>query len=171
LGLVVLTSQRGGIADFSPDTLETRSRSERTIFGTGIPIYRSEYDTQHYRIPKFLIDEGFVTPQPNETNLWIPLFHCNESWKDGYSALHYAIGRNPERVMDWSLKNRACAELYWSEGFELLRSPHRVDRQAGEEILRRCQRMDNIVEMRQVILEIKMAGMSDWLSRDGEYQR
>ncbi len=95
-----------------------------------------------------LIEEGFVTPQPPTNDRWEPVFHWNDGWKDGYGELHRVFHRNQDQIIEWSRSNREVAQIYWSEGFRLLRSDKDVDVAAGREILRACWRNSTAEELR-----------------------
>ena len=152
---VLLTSTRGGLGDFSPHTLEYRTQSERTIFATDIPIYRSGYEPVENALLTMLIEDGFVSPQPAETDRWEPLFHWNDSWRDGYGPLYDIFHRHRDQIIEWSHNNQECAEVYWSEGFRLLRSNNKTDVMAGQSILNFCWRITDPAEMRKTIQQIK----------------
>jgi len=155
IATVLVTSDRGGLARFSPHTLEYRIQSERTFFATGIPFYRSNYKLVNNPLVAMLIDDGFVSPQPDKNRRWQLVFHWNDSWRDGYGPLYDIFHRHRNRIIEWSRNNRECAEIYWSEGFRLLRSDNTIDVTAGEVILNFCWRIDNPEEMRKTIQQLK----------------
>ena len=155
IGTALLTSNRGGLAHFSPHTLEYHTQSERTFFATGIPFYRSAHERVDDPLVALLIDDGFVSPQPDKNGRTELIFHWNDSWRDGYGALYDIFHRHRDQIIEWSRNNRECAQIYWSEGFRLLRSNDRIDIETGRDILRHCWRIDNVDEMRKTIKELK----------------
>lgn len=98
-----------------------------------------------------LIADGFVSPQPDPGGRWEPIFHWNESWRDGYGMLYYILDRDSDKTIKWSRENRKCAEIYWSEVFRLLRSNNKADIATGHSILRDCWGIENVDEMRKTI--------------------
>jgi hypothetical protein len=150
-----LSSQRGGLAHFSPHTLEYRTQSERTFFATGIPFYRSNHKQVDNPLVAMLIDDGFVSPQPDKTGRWELIFHWNNSWRDGYGPLYNIFHRHRDEIIKWSRNNRECAQIYWSEGFRLLRSNNTMDVAAGQAIIDSCWRINDPDEMRKSIQQIK----------------
>lgn len=156
VGLIFLTSDRGGMADFNPYSLETRSRRERTFFGSDTRFYLSEYEYRTPPLMQFLVDEGFVSPQPRREGHWIPFIRWNTKRRPGYLLLQrvfntHDLPENPDDYVPWSLQHRECAELYWSEGFRLLRSKNKKDVITGAHLLYDCRKIENINEMRQSI--------------------
>lgn len=154
--IIVLTSQRGGLSYFSPHSLRNHFQSERTILALGVPIYRSRPERVDNPLIEMLIAEGFVKPQaPPGHERKIGVFHWNETWRDGYGPLYDVLIRNRDAIIQWSRQNPQCAEIYWSESFRLLRSSNPVDSLAGQEILQRCWRIDDVNEMRETIKSLK----------------
>jgi hypothetical protein len=151
VAVVVLTSHRGGRAYFSPHTLEYLTQTERTIFATGIPFYRSRLERVENPVVAMLIEDGFVSRQPDKNGHWELIFHWNEAWHDGYGQLYDIFSRHRDAIVDWSRKNPECAKIYWSEGFRLLRSDNPEDVIAGGYLLRECWRIDDPEEMRKTI--------------------
>ncbi|MCZ7647118.1 MAG: hypothetical protein M5U26_17985 [Planctomycetota bacterium] len=121
--IVTCTSMRGGIEYFNPQTLAIKSQSERTIYATEIPVYRSPYAPVHHALIDFLIEQGWVTPQVNTSDCWELVYHWNEAWKDGYGPWYDVLYRDHDELLQWSLDHPDCAKVYWTEGFRLLRSP------------------------------------------------
>jgi hypothetical protein len=119
--LIAVTSHRGGRAYFSPHTLEYRVQSERTIYATGVPIYRSAYRSVDHPLIEMLVTEGFVSPQAGDADRWEVIFHWNDSWRDGYGPL-YDLFRRRNEVIEWSRAHPEVAQIYWAEGFRYLRS-------------------------------------------------
>lgn len=152
---VLLTSDRGRRGEFSPYTLEYRIQTEHTFFGTGVPFHRSSYRSADHPLVEVLINEGFVTPQPDRGNHWELIFHWNDSWRDGYGGLYYVFFRDREQIIEWSRNNRECAQLYWSEGFRLLRSDDAWDAEVGCEILNSCWRYSDLDELTSAMHQIK----------------
>jgi len=158
IALLILTSQRGGLTYFSPDSLECHAQSERTIFATGIPFYRSNY-TRYDDNPliAYLVREKFVSPQPEVPGRWQLISHWNESWRGGYADMYRILVRYRKESIEWSENNRACAEIYWSEAFHYLRSNNRKDVNLGHAILSQCRVIDDLDEMRAAIQQLKSA--------------
>jgi hypothetical protein len=155
VGASLLASHRGGLAQFSPYTLEYCTQSERTFFATGIPFYRSNRERIENPLVAMLIEDGFVSPQPDRNDRWELIFHWNDKWRDGYGPLYDVFHRHRDEVILWSRNNRECASIYWSEGFRLRRSSNTMDVAAGKSILNHCWRITDPEEMRKTIQQIK----------------
>ena len=153
--LIYLTGTRGGLAEFSPYTLECRFQSEFTV-GFGMwPVYRSAPREHSNEMIAFLLEEGFVTPVQAETERWEPIFHWNHAWRDGYGVLYHVVVRNRQEIMDWSKADPERARIYWAEGFEFLRSDQKTDICTGREILLRGWRCESIPELTEFIAATK----------------
>lgn len=155
VALVLLSSQEGGRAEFSPHTLEYRTQRERTVFAIGIPIYRSSYRRYEHPLVEVLVEEGFVTPARVDADRWEAIFHWNEAWRDGHGFLYDIFVRHRDDVIVWSQNNRACAAIYWSEGFRLLRSDDPRENMAGQYILVDCWGIVEPDEMRTRMQRLK----------------
>lgn len=153
--LVWLTSHYDGIAEFSPHSLQFRTHSEYVLFGA-VPLYRSPYKQREHELVKVLVEEGFVAPQPNIPQRWELIYHASTRWHDGFGPLYDVFVRNRASIIDWSRKHRDCAEIYWDEGFRLLRSADEGDVEAGREILRQCWRIESPQKLHEKFDEIKV---------------
>lgn len=88
MATVIVSSQRGGLGSFSPQTLRVRTQSERTIFGFGVPIYRSFYEYNENPLITMLVKDGYIAPLVGTSEKWITVYHWNESWRDGDGAMY-----------------------------------------------------------------------------------
>src|SRR5690349_19669550 len=86
--LLWLTTHQDGIAEFSPHAFEYRTHSELRLFGTTTPWYRLPYKRRDHEIVKMLIEEGFVSPQPEVRGRWELVYHISTQWNDGYAPLY-----------------------------------------------------------------------------------
>lgn len=148
------TSDRGGLAYFSPDTLEYYTQAERTLFATGIPWYRSKLQQTENPLIIMLVDADYVAPLSNANSRFETIFHWNDCWRDGHGALYGVFHRDRDDVMQWTRENPECARLYWTEGFRLLRSDSATEVQAGREVLGTCWRFNNLDAMKEAIHQI-----------------
>ena len=69
--------------------------------------------------------------------------------------LYDVLIRHRENIIEWPLNHRPAAEIYWSEGFRLLRSDNPADNHAGRAILAECWRVNDPEAMRTEIQQIK----------------
>ena len=149
-GVLLLSSQRGGLGYFSPYTLEYEVQSEYTIGGTGgVPLFRSFRKPIYNEFIEMLKDDGFVAPQ-SANHRWETVFHWNDSWRDGYSSLYYIFHR--ERAMTWSRNNPECATIFWHRVFQLLRSENEREILIGRALLSRYREIF-LIEDAQYILD------------------
>ncbi len=121
---------RGGEVEFSPHTLEMRSRNEYFLMGR-VPLFPMRW--KHWSSgPEFieiLVDEGHITPvEPNGQPRWISV----TSW-DGVSIGKGDLYRTLFRraANDWTAADHERARFCWSRVFELLRSDDERDVKIG----------------------------------------
>jgi hypothetical protein len=168
VAFVLLTSEEGGIREFSPHTLEFRSRTERTIYATGIPLYRSPYKVwtgPDNPVLEHLIEQGIVTPVKKEPNQWLKVMHWNEGWRgDGGGELNSVLFRQQHATLEWMQQHPECARLCFEEGFRLLRSDAIHDQVAGERIIFKGRFIEDLDDMRNRISQIS-ARHRAWRSR------
>ena len=157
IAVVLVTSERGGMARFSPHTLEYQIQIERTIFAIGVPFYRSGYKPVGNALVDLLVEEGFVTAHTGDPVRWEQIFHWNDSWRGGEGPLYGIFHQNRTAVVDWSRGHRESAQLYWTEVFKLLRSTNDRDVLIGLEVVRRCRGIEDVEEMRSSIDEVASA--------------
>jgi len=155
MALALLTSQRGGLAYFSPDSLQYHIQSERTFFAVGVPFYRSSLKQIDNPLITFLVNEKFISPQLDTTGRREHIFHWNDSWRGGDGALYGVFHRYRKEIIDWSINNRECAQIYWSEGFRCLRSTDRREINLGQSILTQLWRIDDPELMREAIKQLR----------------
>ncbi len=116
-----LTS-RGSRGQFSPQTLELRTRSQLLLPLTRITIYASSWHYSKYELCEYLIKEGFWVPNPTDDPQWILSFHWNQWWRDGQTKFHTEFGFRGEQWIDWSRANGALAAHLWPKMLEAMRS-------------------------------------------------
>ena len=155
VGMAMLKSRRGGAGQFSPQTFEYRTQSERTLFGTGMPFYRSNYHLADNPLINMLIEDGLVAPQRSDNPKWEHVFWWTEGQPSSEGYLYDVLHRNRDRIMDWSRQNPECAKIYWTEGFRLLRSNKRMEVLAGSWFLYHCWRFTEVEELHDAIQQIK----------------
>ncbi|MBE7464613.1 MAG: hypothetical protein HS116_14140 [Planctomycetes bacterium] len=117
-----ISSGLGGRGFFSPDTLEYRSQSERTVFATEIPLYRSAFRYDSHELVNYLVEKGYWSPRPASEPRWIFLFHWNRNWKDGESCFHRSFFWRKDFWMEWTEKHPERAAEVWPQVLELLRA-------------------------------------------------
>ncbi len=118
---------RGGKHEFSPQTLEVRNYRQMLLLER-FPIYESPYEYSTPASLRFLIDEGYVTPDTNKKSKWIMLHHW---YADLIFASPSLMLMDEERVTIWSQANPARARHCWPKLFALLRSKDARDRELG----------------------------------------
>ena len=155
--LLLLTAGKGGIGQFNPHTLEYRTQREYTVLFGEFPIYRSSFKS-HKKIPliQHLIDRKFIKPL-SDRGRWDLVFHWNTAWKDGYGRWYDTLSRYSERRLEWTVEHPKLAKMYWSEGFQYLRSDSEVDRVIGDMILQQCWTSPDEATMRRYIEEIRLS--------------
>jgi hypothetical protein len=155
VGSATFTATRGGLARFSPYSLEWEGQSEVTLLFGAFPIYRSTPSRGEEELTAMLRREGFVVPVQTHRPRQELIFHENGAWTDGSGPLYEIFIRDRRAVMEWSLADRKRAQIYWKEGFEYLRSPREADILIGREILKQGWRCQTISELRERIAIIK----------------
>ena len=119
--LLLLLSTRGGRSYFSPDTLNTKHQTERLLFGTDIPVYRSEFTFDRYELVDYLISKGYWHPKPVDDPRWMQMNHWNLQWRDGHSNLYAELAWHEDRWMTWSEEHPELAAVVWPIVLETLR--------------------------------------------------
>jgi hypothetical protein len=156
MGLVLLTGTRGGLAYFSPHTLEYQTQSEFTVLGGTIPIYRSPRRNVENELATFLHQQGYAAVVQPQDQRWEVIFHWNHAWKDGQGSLYDVFGPNRHEIIKWSQADPERAKIYWSEGLKHLRSNNLKDERTGYSILLHCWRAKSIPELREQIAGMKL---------------
>jgi hypothetical protein len=154
-GFVLLTATSGGLAFFSPYTLEYKVQSEFAILGGEFPIYRSMRRDADNELVAYLRREGFVTVEQPDVQRWELIFHWNRAWRDGYGPLYDVFVRQRREIIGWSKADPKRARIYWSEGFEHLRSDKKLEVWMGRQILVSCWRATSIQELHAQIAAVK----------------
>ena len=153
--LLLYTAGRGALGYFSPQTLEICYRSEKTIHGTGIPIYRSRLNCYSNELVTMLIEDGYVTPQQDAEKKWMLINHWNSSWKDGHDALYRLFSMKRDQIMAWTRGNPETAKVYWSQMFRYLRSDAPNGGMAGRGMASYWREFKHPDEVRELIAEIE----------------
>jgi hypothetical protein len=155
VGWLILMPSRGGLAFFSPGTLELTTQSEFTILSGAFPVYRSFLEPVDNELVLFIQEQGFVAKTQNPPRRSIEVFHWNWAWKDGYGSLYDVLYRHRVAVREWCLADTERAKLYWSEAFKYLRSADANEVEAGEAILAHGWRTQSVDELKGEIENIK----------------
>lgn len=155
VGLLLLTGTSGGIAYFSPYTLEYETQSEFTILNGALPVFRSSRREAENELVTFLKQERLVDLEQPYDQRWELIFHWNHAWRGGYGTLYDVLIRHRREIIEWSKADRERARLYWSEGLKHLRSGKESDVRTGQMILLWCWRAKNTQELRQQIAAVK----------------
>lgn len=153
--LALLDGTRGGLAYFSPDTLEYRSQREFTILGGSLPLWRSRHRTSHVPIIAAAIVNGWIRPT-NRPQRWDYVFHWNGAWKGGYSPVYDVFHRGDDHILERSLADPEWAKLYWGEGFGAYQSNVESERSLGRVILSLGWRTNSAEELKRTIRMIKI---------------
>jgi hypothetical protein len=160
LALVTLTGTSGGLAYFSPYTLEYQTQLEFTIIWGALPVYRSQRRDADNELAAFLRQEGFMTSVRPEAQRWELVFHWNHAWRDGYGPLYDVLIRHRREIIEWSQADPKRAQLYWSESFKHLRSDNKIDVLTGQLILISCWHSQSTQELREQIARVKKESRS-----------
>jgi hypothetical protein len=159
LGVVLaglcLTGTRGGLAYFSPFTLEYETQSEYTLLDGAWVIYRSPRNPVNNALVNYLRESRVVMPDESGRQRWDSVFHWNDAWKDGFGQGYDVLVRSRESVIDWSKADSSRAQIYWSEAFKCLRSERKETQWAGYEILRSGWHRESEAELLDWIKMIK----------------
>jgi hypothetical protein len=155
LGLLSCTASRGGLARFSPFTLEYQTQAEWTVLWGRVSLYRTGFHASTNELLAFGVAKGYVSPVPEEGQRWEPLFHWNDAWKDGFGPLYDVLIRDRREIIAWSQANREAATLYWSSGFRYLRGDNPRDVWAGQTIFSCGWRCRSVDELRERIAAIE----------------
>jgi hypothetical protein len=108
----------GGQGEFSPDTLESRSRAEARLVWWGHTYHRG-------RLVQYLVDRGYWAPRVVERPRWIEMFHWNRRWRDGESELHKEIGWRASAWIEWTESHPELAAVVWPRVLTTLRADDR----------------------------------------------
>jgi hypothetical protein len=111
---------RGGKGEFSPLTLETRTRSELVLPFTRVPIYRSPWQYHTSDLASYLRAKGYWTPVAGGDAKWLPMFRWMQ-WKDGHSLLHRELVMRHSVWIEWSDERPVAASVFWPRVLERLR--------------------------------------------------
>jgi hypothetical protein len=113
----------GGRGDFSPDTLESRSRTEILFFSPRLPIYRGRHETRRLPLVEYLITHGHWSPTPTADPRRIPTYHWNPLWKDGHTRFDRELSWHTDEWIAWTQRNPDVAKHFWPMLLEILREP------------------------------------------------
>ncbi len=134
------------MACFSPETLEYYTRSEYTILGGEIPLWRSFAQPSRREVIDVAVKNGWIEPVTTGEPRWDLVYHANAAWKDGHGPLYELLSRSDEAILEKSLSDPDWARVYWGEVFGALRSPNPVERDVGGHISQywRCETADEL---------------------------
>jgi len=156
LVLGLLARREGGLAHFSPHTLEYTIQSEVAV--AGLTIFRSARQPVGNELVDFLVAEGFVAPEQPQTQRWESVFHWNEAWRDGHGALYPILCRDRQALVEWSKADPPLARLYWAEVFRLLRSDRKADHVAAYVLAQRWRECETVPAFRELLGKAKEEG-------------
>jgi len=112
----------GARGEFSPDTLQCRSQREWLLLPfTDVAVYRSSYDYYQNDLTRYLVDRGSWSPREAAAPRWIPLYHYNPQWRDGWSMLQHQVFKNHVRWIEWTEGNPEIAAVIWPHMLTILR--------------------------------------------------
>jgi hypothetical protein len=145
----------GGTCQFSPDTLQIRTRQERIWLGNS---FCSSPTTQTNPLIEYLVANGLVSPRTTANPRWL-LLDRTEARQSGpaQGALYHPILRNHQETIRWCEEYPEVAGVYWTTGFALLRSDQPHDRQVGQFFLKHAVYLKSKSAMQQ-ILDINQSG-------------
>ncbi len=153
--LYLFTGGRGGIGQFNPHTLQSRSQSEITILLGQLPVYRSSFNYYDRPLLQELLKRGYVKPE-EDRDRWDWVFHWNDAWKGGYGIWYDTLSRHDEALIDWTRANPALAKIFWSEAFRYMRSEYEVDQQTGRDLLQMGWKASDEAALRKLIHELRV---------------
>lgn len=157
VGVIAVTTGRGTLGEFSPDTLETRSRREWLFMPTETPLYRSGYDYYQNDLIRYLVDRGYWSPREVSEPRWVSIYRYNACWRDGWSMLQHDVFRHPEKWIAWTEENPRLAAVIWPQVLRVLRDEKYGELSYAEHLLRTAFEEGNLRDY-----ERQMASDIDW---------
>ena len=142
-----LLSAEGGQSDFSPDTLNSRFRSERLLI-VGLPVYQSGYRVFRYELVEYLIEKGYWQERDTGDPQWVPMTHWSRSWWRDGDTIYYHEFRHGAFWIDWSEEHPSIAAVLWPTVLRLLR---RSDVDGATLLLRYAEQAETLAEFRQAV--------------------
>lgn len=140
-GLLLLaigcTATPGGMAEFSPQTLEYRTCREWRIGWGALQVYQSRPQRTENEVLEFLVREGYVAPDLHAEPRWEGVVHWNRAWNDGYGCGYHRLIRAGDSTIEWSSADPTRARHFWGVVFRLLRSSAPAERLAGAILISR----------------------------------
>lgn len=112
---------------FSPDTLETKSRS---LYG-GIP---GPATVSRHRLTEYLVAKGYWSASSSEPR-WLTMYEYRAGWKDGQSYLQSALFWKTDTWIEWSESYPKRASVLWPRVLEILRGDHEDAQSTAAELL------------------------------------
>lgn len=121
LAAFYLLGYPGGMAWFSPDTLQVRTQSERLLILVNLPLYRSAYEYRSHELADYLVKNEYWRPRTVDSPRWLILWHWNKLWRDGDSYLYISCFGRAHFWTDWTERNPKKARRLWPQVLEWLR--------------------------------------------------
>ena len=136
-----------GIAEWSPDTLEYRSRKLARVPILGIPAFATPYETNGNPLLNYLIAQGYWKSTASSNPRWHCIFHWTSRY-NGHGSLYYVMAtRQRDRWIAWSKANPALAAHVWPKVLEEVRT----GASSGEQLLQGAYSADSIEEFDALI--------------------
>lgn len=125
--LAALNFSKGAQGEFSPQTLECRSRMELLLPMTRIPVFRGPWEYSRFELIDYLIAKGYWTAEKTDSPNWISSFHSNKQWEDGQAIFHQEMRWRSKHWIEWSDTHPEFAAYLWPKILAGLRSPDHVE--------------------------------------------
>jgi hypothetical protein len=106
---------------FSPDTLGTRSWSERSLPFCEVLIWRGERAEYQWPVVRFLVAEGYWTPVNTDGTVWLGTSWETPQGRDGISHLAMELGGHGEDWVKWSKAHPELSRQFWGRLLARLR--------------------------------------------------
>jgi len=111
----------GAAGEFSPDTLEVRSWSERHLPFSEVAVWRGERVMYQWPVVRFLVAEGYWVPVTSDRPAWLETSYEREGARDGISHLTLELSGHGHDWVAWSKGHPELARHFWGRVLERLR--------------------------------------------------
>jgi fermentation-respiration switch protein FrsA (DUF1100 family) len=135
--VLYVTFNVGSCGRFCPFSLRMESHQ---YFVT--PLFGSPWTPKPNELIDYLKRTSRIAAIADKPVRWDSLYHFNTQWRDGMGRPYGAFVRDRRRLIDWSEKHQALADLVWPEAIRLIRSDDPVHVGYGYYLLETAWRYD-----------------------------
>jgi len=140
---------------FSPDSLQSRYRTDEWLFGL-VPIYYAGFRDKSSPLADYLVQNGYWTPTGASESRWLQTGYFSAQWRDGQSWLHRVLYWEDEEWIAWTETKPQLARFVWPQFLASLR------RQESEseaiEFLFLVRHATSVEELRQLVHDSEELG-------------